>query len=626
MNETPQSIERQIHLSSDSILFDSNSSGHQLSPCFVFHQHDGIPKTLSYASLRKCLILHRKWLLKTINAKIIDCRSDTVDDIVVAYISGNSPDMLLSVLACSSPESIPAIPALLNTRWTPLEMIASLRSRKKHTNISSAGRNVVTIVLHDDSAPFRDAACQVANGLAQTDHQYACYLPIPTFSEQYSKLTKGDLVDKMPLLPNRDDVHVFKKKMKACLRNASNSDALIIFTSGTTGGSKGVRLSHRALLVQALAKLDDPCKYSAATAMLATTVPLFHVGGFSSFLAVLLAQGQLVFPERQGPSSSKFQVDDISKSLRDPYLPSNTLVVVPAMLSSFFDAEDKTGMKRSRFPKARLLLIGGQSASRDMIERCRYSFPNARLVQTYACTEAASSMTFLQLITNNAQIPITTSSQDGAYPNGTCIGRSPNHLELRIFRKRPQQKGASGVSKYVTITKPHELGLIATKGPHVMNGYWERGVHRRGDTVTRKGIEDQWFIGSDLGFWDDEGRLCFAGRAKDVVRTGGETVLAREVEQVLLKHPDVAECAIFPRIDRRYGEAVACAIVAKQSRGGVNVTIRAMKKWCQQKGLAGYKQPKFLFLVNDLPRNSSGKVLKHKLVEKFGNIELRSKL
>ena len=614
MNEAHRYNEREIHLSSDSIIFDSSSSGRLSSPCFVFHQHDGIPKTLSYASLRQCLLLHEKWLSQTIHSKVADCGLGTVDDIVVAYISGNSPDMLMSVLACSSPESIPAIPALLNTRWTPSEMMASLRSKKK-----LQGRKVVTIVLHDDSAAFRNAAQQVASGLAQTDNQYTCHLSIPSFSDQYSKLSKDSIVKE----PSQyGDIGLFQRKMKACLRKASNSDALILFTSGTTGGSKGVRLSHRALLVQALAKLDDPCKYSAATAMLATTVPLFHVGGFSSFLAVLLAQGQIVFPQRQGPSSSKFQVQDISKSLRDPYLPSNTLVVVPAMLSSFFDAEDKAGLKRNRFPKARLLLIGGQSASREILEQCRYSFPNARIVQTYACTEAASSMTFLRLTTNNAQIPII-SSQDKEHPNGVCVGIPPSHVELRLCRKQPQRKGASGVSKHVTITKPQELGLIATKGPHVMNGYWERGVQ---GNITRKGIDNQWFIGSDLGFWDDQGRLCFAGRAKDVVRTGGETVLAREVEQVLLKHPDVAECAIFPRIDRRYGEAVSCAIVARRSQGGIPITIGVMKKWCQQKGLAGYKQPKFLFLVNALPRNSSGKVLKHKLIEKFGSIELRSKL
>ena len=644
LNKASQNDENEVFLSSDTILFDSNSSERLLSPCCVFHQQGqaslkgaghhintgvdaGKPKILSYSSLRKCLGLHQEWLRRTIKDAAIRCAPDATDDVVVAYISGNSPDMLLSVLACSSPELNPAIPALLNTRWTPSEMIASLRSRKKKSDESLSTRNVVTIVLHDDSGPFRNAALKVSKDLAQMDNQYTCCLSIPYFSRDYSKVATKALAGNESRPPNHNDNRDFHKNMKTCLRKASKSDALILFTSGTTGGSKGVRLSHRCLLVQALAKLDDPCKYSGATAMLASTVPLFHVGGFSSFLAVLLARGQLIFPEREGRSSSKFQVQDISKSLRDPFLPSNTLVVVPAMLSAFFDAEDKMELKRNRFLNARLLLIGGQPASQEMLQQCRYCFPNARIVQTYACTEAASSMTFLSLTTSYGPTPVNSASNN-ATPMGSCVGSPPSHVILQICRKLPQ-KGNSAVSKHEPITKPYELGLIATKGPHVMNGYWERGrqgIHRHEDSKLANCSDNRWFIGTDLGFWDDQHRLYFAGRAKDVVRTGGETVLAREVELVLLNHPDVAECGVFPRIDRKFGEAVACAIVPRQSRRGIDMTIGTIKKWCQQNGLAGFKQPKYLFLVNALPRNTSGKVLKHKLVAKFGNVEIRSKL
>jgi len=380
-------------------------------------------------------------------------------------------------------------------------------------------------------------------------------------------------------------------------------------------------------LVQALAKLDEPCGYSEATAMLATTVPLFHVGGLSSFLAVLLARGHLIFPNREGRSSTKFEAQDIPKSLRDPYLPANTLVVVPAMLSSFFDSETTKGIREKQFLNVRLILIGGQSAPPEILQKCRNSFPNARIVQTYACTEAASSLTYLSLTSSSVQPSnsmLTTST-----PNGSCVGSPPSHVGIRIYNREafPNTTIAS-IEHESAIIKPFELGLIATKGPHVMNGYWQRGkqvTHRSRDSKQANKIDNRWFISSDLGFWDDRGRLYFAGRAKDVVRTGGETVLAREVEQVLLTHPSIAECAIFPRIDRRFGEAVACAVVARQSHEDA-LAIGMIKKWCREKGLAGYKQPKFLFLVTSLPKNSSGKVLKHKLVAKFGNSGLQSKL
>ena len=398
-NEFTQSNNNEIFLSSD---FDSNSS-ESSSPCFVFHQHaqsssnDGArtPNILSYSSLTNCLALHKEWLQGIIQEASIRClRStnpsttndddlpplDSIDDIVVAYVSGNSPDMLMSILACSSPETNPAIPALLNTRWTPSEMIASLRSRIKVTSDPSIARNVVTIVLHDDSGPFRNAAMDVSEGLRRANYQYTCYLSIPKFSQHFLERATGASTRSPPRRSVREQI-------QACITKASMNDALILFTSGTTGGSKGARLSHRALLVQALAKLDNPCMYSGATAMLASTVPLFHVGGFSSFLAVLVARGQLVFPEPMkvmlargqlvfpGPnSSSKFRVEDISNSLRDPHLPSNTLVVVPAMLSSFFEQEDKRANNRDQFPKARMLLIGGQSASQEILDAVNTPF------------------------------------------------------------------------------------------------------------------------------------------------------------------------------------------------------------------------------------------------------------
>lgn len=633
-------IQNEIFLSSESVLVDSSSSATSL-PCCVIHRGGrksvsagaGTPEILSYSSFRKCLGLHQEWLGRAIKDATIRCvrnnsetANDTlsssppnsIDDVVIAYISGNSPDMLLSVLACSSPNLSPAIPALLNTRWTPSEMIASLRSRRGG-NREISTRNVVTIILYEDGGPFKNTALQVSNGLRQTNNQYTCCLPIPNISHDFSQVVTEGALRRKPRPSNGNGGNFFREQMETFINQASQSDALILFTSGTTGGSKGVRLSHRALLVQAYAKLDEPCAYSQETAMLATTVPLFHVGGFSSFLAVLLARGQLIFPEKERDSGSKFQVQDISKSLRDPYLPANTLVVVPAMLSSFFDSERAKGLKLQQFSNARFLLIGGQSASQEILKQCRHCFPNARIAQTYACTEAASSMTYLSL-TDNAMNPLNHAVTSTKL-SGICVGSPPNHIELRIYRKS-SQKNLSAISEREPITKSYELGLIATNGPHVMNGYWDRG---KKDFAIASSNKNRWFVGSDLGFWDNRGRLCFAGRAKDVVRTGGETVLAREVEQVLLDHPNILECAIFPRIDQRYGEAVACAIVARQSRDNV-MSIGTIKKWCQQKGLAGYKQPKYLFFVTSLPRNSSGKVLKHRLVAKFGNHEIRSKL
>lgn len=591
-------------------------------PCCVFHQkNDAInkdarrPTIVSYASFGRCLNLHTEWLRNTI-ASVTNGHvpADSIDDIVIAYISGNTPDALMSVLACTSPTLKPAIPALLNTRWTNSEMIASLRSAQDNSNTTISKRKVFTIVLHDGNSSLENMARQVADGLKYSHNHCTCSLPIPLFSQEFLEMYKD--VSLSPDLGNNRKG--FQDRMRNFHDNASQSDALILFTSGTTGGAKGVRLSHRALLVQSLAKLGDACGYSEATAMLATTVPLFHVGGLSSFLAILLARGMLIFPRKEEGGSNSFQVEDMPRSLQDAYIPTNTLVVVPAMLASFF-ASNST-KRRKQYPKTRFILIGGQSASKGMLEKVRSTFPNARIAQTYACTEAASSMTFLSL---TKDVPDTVIGSPKL--SGDCVGKPPNHIRLWLFKRNPP---ISANDKPERITQPYEIGLIATYGPHVMNGYWKRGEQQRVPKSTiSKSNPNRFFISTDLGFWDDQGRLCFGGRAKDVVRTGGETVLTQEVEKVLLQHPSVTECAVFPRKDDRYGEAVASAIVASlTSNDNDGLGLKAIKSWCQEKGLAGYKQPKFVFLVEALPRNSSGKILKHKLVAQFGNQTIRSKI
>jgi acyl-CoA synthetase (AMP-forming)/AMP-acid ligase II len=521
-------------------------------------------------------------------------------EIVLAYLSSNSIDLILSVLASTADTfQTVIIPVLLNSRWTSVEMIHALTVPSDVNSQPSAA--AVTILLHDRH--FADMARNVRHGLADDRHHAAVCREIPSLSRAvcvtFNNAVHGSLLDSVP------SAETSSERKQQVLDTARREDAVVLFTSGTTGGSKGVRLGHRALLIQALAKLDPPCAYSHRTCMLASTVPLFHVGGLSSVLAVLMAGGTLVFPERSnGNSPASFQVQDIALSMSSSALFSaNTLVVVPAMLFAFFTMLDAMPTKHHPiYPQTRLILIGGQSASDAVLQRVRYTFPNANIVQTYACTEAASSLTFLS-IKVRAKLDMKPADDK---PSGDCVGTAPRHIELQLM---DQQHHESRNAPGAVIRDPYKLGVIATRGPHVMNGYWKRGS--RDEPVGN--FVQQWFIGGDLGFWDEQGRLHFGGRIKDIIRSGGETVMAQEVERVVQQHPLVIECAVFPQRDERFGEAVACVLVTKESIG-----MDAMKKWCKTNGLAGYKQPKYLYHVSSLPRNSSGKILKHKLMARFG--------
>lgn len=545
------------------------------STCCILDSSDGSQENgyLSYSSMWRCIEKHEQWLCEVINSML---ESDSRDDIVVAYISTNSIDMLLSILACSSSLSHQkALPALLNFRWTAIEMATALKSK---------GKEATTIVICGPGS--ESLGNQV---VSQLNHRSKC-LKLPTLSHEFiGKTLRGQ---KPRIQPSAIDA---SKRLDSIITSGSGEDALIIFTSGTTGGSKGVRLGHRAIATQALAKLREPCAYSNCTTMLASTVPLFHIGGLSSCLAVLLAGGKLLFPS----SRLGFDVSLVQKSLTSPSTPANTLVVVPAMLASILHGNNCF----QAYSAVRLILIGGQSAPASMIKTLARRFPNARIVQTYACTEGASSLTFHH-IRPTSNVSISSSHEDANKPTGDCVGSPPSHVSIRLYRK------SGKTTKIVSL--PYQVGIIATRGSHVMNGYWNRGAKQ----INLKG----WLVTSDLGFFDENGLLFFCGRVKDVIRSGGETVLANEVERVLLKHPNISECSIFPRQDERFGEAVAGAVVSDKP-----LSISSLRDWCGEHGLATYKRPRHLVMVDSLPRNSSGKVLKPKLIAKYGR-STRSKL
>ena len=560
-------------------LFEEVASILPESECCAVHDDKKSTSTISYASAWKCLRQHEAILKDAIE----HFRGDkTCSDVVVAYLASNSVDLLFSMLACTSLDLEPAVAALLNTRWTAAEMARSLRS---------ADSRATTIILYGPG--FESVANKV---VSQLDHRSCCFpiedLSSPLFQQVRDSTTKASLEKEASILDSNSNYvrRPVSERIKETKMRGSRQDAFIVFTSGTTGGSKGVRLSHRALAIQALAKHSEPCGYSKQTTMLASTVPLFHVGGLSSCLAALFAGGCLVFPSpTNGPSFDPYMV---KISMENPSFAVNTLVVVPAMLASLFRKIEEGKI----FHKARLILIGGQSAHESMIHNLKQTFPNARLVQTYACTEAASSLTFLHI--NSSENKIESTTQKTATPEGDCVGSPPSHINIRLFRKTQRAMNI--------LTIPFVPGIIATQGPHLMNGYWQRGNARQ---QNRNG----WYLTNDLGFYDRCGQLHFCGRVKDVIRSGGETIFSQEVERVLLRHPFISECGVFPRKDEVFGEAVACAIVTTQP-----LELGAVKDWCTKNGLASYKRPRYLFLIDSLPRNSSGKILKLELIKMFG--------
>lgn len=716
--------------SGNDVVDDDNESTSGIA--IQYQTDDGSLVSLTHPDTRDCLKKHEQWLVKLIedcccsstttntiknNGINTTTPATTCDDLVIAYLSMNSVDMFLSMLACSSlvssaftfdgssipsssfssslsssstsssPRNCTALSAvaLLNTRWSANEMIASLQSKAG----TRRRENVKTIILYGNGYDI------IANDvISKLDHVAFC-IPIIKRQQLVSSVSFDSVLvpNSVPvpslrnhdvLLPvssasssseqnNYNDNDDNLNKLKTYIETtASTNDAFIIFTSGTTRNKnrydrsntnanssspvftstpKGVRLSHKSIAIQSWAKLSAPCRYCSSTIMNAMTVPLYHIGGLSSCYATLLAGGCLVFSNNRtnttkqdasttttATTMNSFNPQQVLHTLNGPYH-VNTLVVVPAMLSAIFqyikntDTEQMSRLTSKNnndnndnfcYPLVKLVLIGGQSASNIMIGQIQNYFPNAKIVQTYAFTEASSSVTFLQ-ISNDSDTGTKYSFNKKKSNNketsanisisGDCVGTSPDHVDIRLLRQVQDEKQRN-VRKIITV--PFVPGLIATRGPHVMNGYWRRGGTDTSTTETKK-TQHGWFVSSDLGYYDEDGMLYFCGRATDTIRTGGETVMAQEVERVLSYHPSIVECAVFPTKDERFGEIVSCAVVVSSSSSSSSpvhgISLDNLKDWCTKHGLAKYKRPRRLLIVDSLPRNSSGKVVKYKLVE-----------
>jgi malonyl-CoA/methylmalonyl-CoA synthetase len=150
---------------------------------------------------------------------------------------------------------------------------------------------------------------------------------------------------------------------------------------------------------------------------------------------------------------------------------------------------------------------------------------------------------------------------------------------------------------------PGEVGEIEVRGPHVFEGYWNRP-----DATEEVFEENGWFRTEDLGWVSEDGYYTITGRAKELIISGGYNVYPREIEEVLEGHPGVTEVAVVGLPDEEFGERATAAVV----REDPELTAEMLTELCRNE-LAGYKKPRQVVFVDELPRNALGKVLKHEV-------------
>ena len=343
---------------------------------------------------------------------------------------------------------------------------------------------------------------------------------------------------------------------------------IIMYTSGTTGRPKGAMLTHGNLTWNAINVLVDTDLIADERALV--SAPLFHTAGLNMLaLPVLLKGGTCVLVEAFDPDATF----DLIEQHRITFM-----FGVPTMFEQV--------ARHPRWPAAdlsslRILTCGGSPVSTPLI--AAYQERGLTFLQGYGMTEASPGTLFL-----DAEHAISKAGSAGV----------PHFFsDVRVVRPdlAPVDTG--------------ETGEVVLRGPHVMPGYW--GLPEE----TAASFADGWFRSGDAARVDEDGYVFIVDRIKDMIISGGENIYPAEIEDLLLRHPDIAECAVIGVADEKWGEVPRAVVVPRE--GKVPDPDEVLASLAGR--LAKYKIPKSVVVADELPRTASGKLLKSRVRKRYGN-------
>ncbi len=357
----------------------------------------------------------------------------------------------------------------------------------------------------------------------------------------------------------------------APVEKAIADQALLMYSSGTTGRPKGVIITHEMLLYSAVNLLAST-QFTAESVNLAV-MPMFHIGGFNIFASPAVYAGATSLVMRS------FDPGAVLDALGGKFAPVSHFIGVPAMYNAM---RAHPNAQEADFSRIVVACAGAEAVPQPLV---RWWLDRGLTIQEgYGMTESAASNTLL----TKADMPKMIGS----------AGKPAMHSEMKIARDDGSEAA------------PGEIGEIWMRGPCITPGYWKR------PEANIECFEDGWFKSGDLGRKDADGFYYIEDRKKDMYISGGENVYPAEVENVIYGHPDVGEVAVIGVADAQWGEAGCAVIAPKDDAAPTAVEIAA---FCADK-LARFKIPKHVMLVEALPRNASGKVLKFELREQAAGV------
>ncbi|HLY17932.1 MAG TPA: long-chain-fatty-acid--CoA ligase [Bryobacteraceae bacterium] len=428
----------------------------------------------------------------------------------------------------------------INIRWNPAEVLFGL---------SDCGARL--LVVDDASARLPPA---LSAGLPTLQYLFAGDGGAPAGMADYeARLAAASPAD-VDVRPDEDEV------------------AGLFYTSGSTGGPKGVMLTYRNLyanMLQGRASLAVGHDW-----MWLHAAPMFHVASTVVYSLVM-----------QGASSCFVPVFDPEACLKaiERYRVTH-MFVVPAMLNAIIN---HPACGRCDTSSLRMLAYGASPMPVDLLRRGQEKL-GCTFAQAYGLSEASPSLTYL---------PPEDHIFEGAHERFAPVksaGRPILGVEVKVVDPLDRE------------LRPGEAGEVVARGDNVMKGYWNR------PEITAETLRGGWLHTGDIGAFDAQGYLYILDRKKDMIKPGGENVYSPEVESMIGSHPEVLEAAVIGVPDERWGEAVKAVVVR---RPGSSLTEAELIDYCRER-MAHFKCPTSVDFPEALPKGGTGKVLKTVLREK----------
>jgi acyl-CoA synthetase (AMP-forming)/AMP-acid ligase II len=352
--------------------------------------------------------------------------------------------------------------------------------------------------------------------------------------------------------------------------------AWLFYTSGTTGKPKGAMLTHGNLTFMALGWIADLMHLEPEDVGL-HAAPLTHGAGFHSVALTLKASTQVIL------KPARFDVANFCSTVEKKKVTNTWLVPTQIKLLLNYSELDTWNLSSLKW----LVYGGAPMYTEDLKEAIRRIGPV--FVQLFGQGETPMTATYLRPKEHVVEGPLSTRL-------ASC-GHARSGIEVRIL-----DDNGSEVPR-------GEVAEICVNGPTVMKGYWER------EEATAESLRGDWLHTGDVGYMDEEGYVYILDRTRDMIISGGSNVYPREVEEILLQHPAISEACVIGVPDELWGEAVKAVIVLNE---GMEVTAEEIIAFAGER-MAGYKKPKSVDFVSELPKSSYSKVLKRELRERYAN-------